>query len=153
MRTLKDWKEHRPKSFEFKGRFIKNWFSNMEPSPLPIGGHIWPSVENYFQAMKTFDKSEQAEILVATPQESKRLGRKVKLRPDWEQVKEKVMETALLVKFMQEPYKTLLIETGDSMIIEWNNWGDKEWGVDINTNEGNNKLGLILMKIRKSLTE
>ena len=62
------------------------------------------------------------------------------------------METAVHAKFTQNvELKELLLETGDSELIEGNTWGDREWGVDLKTNEGQNKLGKILMKVRESL--
>lgn len=40
-----------------------------------------------------------------------------------------------------------LIKTGDAELIEGNWWGDKYWGMC--NGEGMNKLGKILMQVRK----
>jgi predicted NAD-dependent protein-ADP-ribosyltransferase YbiA (DUF1768 family) len=55
------------------------------------------------------------------------------------------------LKFSQEPYRTLLLNTGNILIQEGNRWGDTFWGVDLNTNVGENKLGLLIMQIREQL--
>jgi predicted NAD-dependent protein-ADP-ribosyltransferase YbiA (DUF1768 family) len=44
-----------------------------------------------------------------------------------------------------------LLSTGDQEIVEWNNWGDKYWGKDSITKEGENHLGLLLMRLRREL--
>lgn len=146
-----NWQEHKPEEFSYRGKWIYNWFSNMEITPLIIDGVQWPSVENYFQAQKSIEPTVQYSFRKVTPSESKRLGRSVLLRQDWEQIKESVMEKALRIKFSRDPWKSQLKATGDSQIIEWNNWNDKIWGVSIYDNVGENKLGLLLMKIRSEL--
>lgn len=83
---------------------------------------------------------------------SKRLGRQVQLRPDWEDVKAEIMEEIVRAKFLQNPdIAEKLLATGDIPIIEGNTWGDTCWGVDTRTGKGNNLLGKILMKIRNEL--
>lgn len=78
----------------------------------------------------------------------------VKLRPDWEDVKEQVMEDIVRAKFTQNQYLgDWLLNTGDAELIEGNNWGDTTWGVDIRTKKGKNLLGKILMKVRAELKE
>lgn len=58
-------------------------------------------------------------------------------------------DESIRAKFTQEPWNKLLIATGDTQIIEWNNWGDKYWGADIITGKGLNRLGCLLMTLRK----
>lgn len=144
---VKDWSEHKPAVFEYKGgNWIRNWFSNFTSCNLVIGGKIWPSVENYYQAMKTLDLDKQEQIRRMTPAESKRAGRKVKVRDDWEKVKTGVMRMALEVKFSLPEWKAkLLADTGT--IVEWNNWGDRIWGATLD-GMGENRLGVLLMEIR-----
>jgi predicted NAD-dependent protein-ADP-ribosyltransferase YbiA (DUF1768 family) len=55
------------------------------------------------------------------------------------------------IKYEQEVSRNMLINTTDREIIEGNYHGDKFWGVDIETGEGENMLGKILMTIRKEL--
>lgn len=150
MEYRNDWSEFRPRTFEYNGKWIKNWFSNMIPSPIFIGGSDWewPSVENYYQAMKSEAPEIQQMIKEATPQMAKQLGKRIALRPDWELIKEDKMKYGLLIKFQQSPWYEALMATGDTQIIEWNNWGDKYWGADHLTGKGLNRLGCLLMQLR-----
>lgn len=143
-----NWLEFKPEKFEYNGKWIKNWFSNMVPSPIFIGETLWPSVENYYQAMKTDDVDAQEIVRGISPNQSKRVGRNMDIRPDWEDVKEKFMKRALNSKFNHSPWFEALMATGDSMIIEWNNWNDLYWGADATTGRGKNRLGILLMEIR-----
>ena len=106
---------------------------------------IFGSSEAMFQALKC--PSRASEFTSLTPNESKILGNKVKLRDNWEDVKVDVMEYCLRSKFDQNPeLKEKLIQTGDLHLEESNTWGDKYWGT-VN-GEGQNNLGKLLMKIR-----
>ena len=130
------------------GRFIDNWFSNFKASPIYVGNKMWPDVETYFQAMKTKDEHEQEQIRTCgSPSNAKRLGRKVQLRVDWEHVKESIMEIALRVKFRPGTEWREKLDATTGPIIEWNNWGDRYWGMTLD-GIGKNRLGEILMKIR-----
>jgi ribA/ribD-fused uncharacterized protein len=123
----------------------------MSESSFKVGQDSYPTVEHFFQAMKTTDKAERAKILAAkTPAEAKRIGKTVTLRKNWNQIREEVMETGLRAKFQQNPeLKKKLLETKDADLIEGNTWGDTFWGqVD---GKGENNLGKLLMKIRDEL--
>jgi len=61
------------------------------------------------------------------------------------------MDECVAAKFRQEPYRSKLIATGDQLIQEGNTWGDTYWGVDLETGEGENNLGKIIMTLRGSL--
>ena len=76
------------------------------------------------------------------PVQAKRLGRKVKLRDDWEEVKLEIMTEIVSQKFLQHPHLIeMLLQTGDEELIEGNKW-------DVCKGKGENHLGKILMKIR-----
>ena len=86
------------------------------------------------------------------PVQSKKAGRRVRLRPDWEEVKVGIMEQIVRAKFTQnEVLKWRLIATGEAELVEGNSWHDTCWGVDTKTGEGQNHLGRILMKVRQEL--
>jgi ribA/ribD-fused uncharacterized protein len=129
------------------------FLSNMSESSFKVGQETYPTVEHFFQAMKTTDSAQRAKILAAkTAGEAKKIGRTVTLRKNWTQIREEVMETALRAKFQQNPeLKKKLIDTGDVELIEGNTWGDTFWG-QVN-GKGSNKLGKLLMKIRDELME
>ena len=62
------------------------------------------------------------------------------------------MEEIVWRKFRQNSVlRKELLRTGDEQLQEGNRWHDVEWGVDIKSGVGWNKLGQILMKIRDKL--
>ena len=68
----------------------------------------------------------------------------------WEKVKVRLMYEICMCKFMQNPeLRDKLLATGESTLIEGNNWGDYFWG-KVN-NCGENQLGIILMDVRAKL--
>lgn len=130
-------------------------FSNFALYPVKIDGEIWQTTEHYFQAQKFDDKKYRAKIAKAnSPMLAAKLGRdrKQTLRKDWESVKDNIMRKAVLAKFSQyAELKALLLSTGDAKIIEHTE-NDDYWG-DGGDGKGKNKLGQILMSVRKELGE
>lgn len=107
-------------------------------------------VEHAFQAAKTIDPTERACIrMSATPSITKRLGRKVSLRPDWEEVKTEVMLQLVRQKFNGTDLGAKLLATGNEPLEEVNRWGDTLWGTTGGV--GQNHLGRILMQVREEL--
>ncbi|MCK5613940.1 NADAR family protein [Candidatus Pacearchaeota archaeon] len=129
------------------------WFlSNMYPIKIVDNNVTYNSTENYYQAHKTFSPKSHDEIAISSPFESKKLGRKVVLRKDWDDIKLKIMARAIVLKFTKnENLRKKLIETGNIEIVETNTWGDTYWGICNGT--GRNELGKLLMKLRTKLTE
>jgi ribA/ribD-fused uncharacterized protein len=127
------------------------FMSNFYPSPFEAEGHMWPTVEHYFQAMKTLDKSKWSEFAALDdPLKTKKMGRKVALRSDWEDVKVEVMNNALRYKFKQNPLLLkLLLETNDKVLHEDSPY-DFVWGWQ---NNGKDLLGKCLMKVRDELRQ
>jgi ribA/ribD-fused uncharacterized protein len=81
----------------------------------------------------------------------KKMGRKIKLRSDWEEVKYEVMKHIVRDKFTRNNnLKCQLIDTGNAQLIEGNTWNDTDWGVC--NGVGKNWLGKILMEIREEIT-
>lgn len=141
-----------PKKIDrFTGKYI--FLSNFHfPCYVYFEGRYYKSSEHAFQAAKTLDEVERDRIAQSpTPYKAKRLGRKVKLRNDWDQVKLDVMEKILRNKFTDKNLKHALLETGDAELIEGNTWGDTYWGVC--RGKGQNHLGKLLMKIRDELRQ
>ena len=128
-------------------------FSNFSKHGVEMDGQWYRTTEHYFQSQK-FDNPEYRErIRIAhTPKDAARLGRsrKVRLRSDWEKVKDGIMVDAVLKKFeTHKEIRDLLLSTGDEKIIE-NAPGDYYWGCG-KDGTGKNKLGLILMEVRERL--
>jgi len=89
-----------------------------------------------------------------TGSEAKKLGRRVKLRSDWESVKIPIMAELVRQKFKNNPaLLEKLLATGDDMLVEENTWHDNFYGDCICPRcrhiPGLNKLGHILMDLRK----
>lgn len=134
-------------SFRGEYRFLSNFY----PYPINIGKFEYPTVEHYFQAMKCVRASDREKIRkAASPGEAKKLGRKVELRKDWDDVKIKIMKVALREKFKDPTLARQLLNTGDSILVEGNVWGDVFWGKC--KGRGQNILGKLLMKIRQELS-
>lgn len=126
------------------------FLSNFYPSPVTYQGDLYPTVEHAFQAAKTHNPQERDKVRLApTPTGAKRAGRRVDLRPDWEQVKLQVMASLLTQKFCDPTLADLLALTGDQELVEGNTWGDRFWGVCKGT--GHNHLGRLLMEVRAEL--
>lgn len=133
---------------EFQGEH--RWLSNFEGGPVTLDGIQYPTVEHAYQAAKSLDPKEREIVKGAsTPGAAKQAGKKVTIRPDWDQVKISVMEDLLRQKFAEPTLKAKLIATGNVDLIEGNNWGDTFWGVS--KGKGENNLGKLLMKIRSEL--
>lgn len=128
-------------------------FSNFSKTPMVIDGKLWDTVEHYFQAMKTEDETLREKIRKSpNPKEAKKLGRKLTLRQDWEQIRYLIMLKALRVKFSTEPLKSLLLDTKDALIYEDSPY-DVIWGTGVRggVGTGKNLLGKAIMQVRDEM--
>lgn len=132
----------------FQGEF--RFLSNFVPAEVMMDGIQYSSTEHAYQAAKTLDPEERLLIQQAsTPGQAKRLGKQLKQRADWNEVKDDIMRNLLFQKFNIPHLKKLLLATGDAYIEETNTWNDTYWGVC--RGNGQNKLGRLLMEIRAEL--
>ena len=128
------------------------FLSNFYTAPVIFDGIRYENNEAAFQAQKCIDVAERKKFSNLDPSAAKKLGRKVKLRSDWEDVKVDLMRKIVFAKFTQNPNLTVdLLNTKDEELIEGNNWGDRIWG-QVN-GEGQNLLGKILMEVRSNLKD
>ena len=111
------------------------------------------TVENGYQASKTFDRDTQIKIRDAlTPQLAKRLGthRSVPIKQNWDSNRLSVMKRLVEDKFSQNfELKCKLLKTKDAELVQ-GNCKDTFWGVDRSGN-GDNNLGKILMEVRSDI--
>ena len=136
-------------SFSGKHHFLSNFSADV---PVEYNGVWYPTSEHAYQAAKAVDPEDFEKILnAATPSEAKAIGQAVAMRPDWDQVQDQIMYDIVKAKFSHPSLKAKLLATGKADLIEGNPWGDKYWGVDLETNEGANKLGQVLMRIREEI--
>jgi ribA/ribD-fused uncharacterized protein len=71
---------------------------------IVIHGLTFHSVEQFFQYSKCVSDTDRQLIMQCDdPKECARIGRRVTLRPDWEEVKLAVMREATMTKFSQNP--------------------------------------------------
>ena len=129
------------------------WLSNFYPCTIRFRGKLYASVEYAYMSAKSDDKEWKRICSEAKEKQSKikKKSQQVKTVAHWELQKLDVMRECLELKFAQEPFKTWLVETGEAHLQEGNTWGDKFWGVDLETGEGENILGKFIMEIREKL--
>ena len=129
------------------------FLSNFYPAVISYRGYQYANNEAAFQAQKALSFTEQQKFCLSrltNPADAKRLGRKITLRPDWEAAKMQYMYEICMAKYMQHPdLRLALLSTGDSILIEENQWRDRYWGM-VN-GHGKNRLAIILMDIRNKL--
>ena len=153
-------------------------FSNFYTRPITIDNTVYPTVEHYYQSQK-FDDVTYSDIVrsASTPYKAKLLAsqrvyhdgndtptwrqeineaimqhkrRGVRLRTDWEDVKEAVMATGLRAKFEQHvDFRKLLLKTDNREIVEASPY-DSYWGLG-RAGNGQNRLGHLLMELRTQL--
>lgn len=140
---------------DFRGEY--RFLSNFHIGDVLYGGCCFHSGEAAYQADKTFVMEEKRIIwLAATPKEARRLGQKVTIRPDWDQVKYDVMLNVVRAKFANRELSKKLMDTGDAELIEGNWWHDNFFGscsCEKCGNKGQNNLGKILMIVRQELRD
>jgi len=135
---------------EFQGRY--RFLSNFWLCKISYEGRVWRSVEHAYQAAKCKLEEDKLSIFdIVKPGEAKRFGRIVRMRQDWEEVKLSIMEALIWEKFKDSTLRQWLINTGNKTLQEGNHWHDTFWGVDLQTGQGENHLGKLLMKVRKGL--
>lgn len=130
-------------------------FSNFQDSVVYLDGEAYPTVEHAFQAAKTLDSAERKRIKEAkAPGSAKSLGRRVTLRPDWEDVKDGVMLDLLRQKFAPGTKRSRKLIAFKGPIVEHTTWHDTYWGVCTcpeHDGKGLNKLGTLLEMVRQQL--
>lgn len=113
---------------------------------------VYDCTETAYQAAKSTDKEERLMIRQMTPYQAKAywIGNEDKMRPDWEQIKDDMMRDLVTQKFNNnKELKQMLLNTGDAVLEEGNDWDDTYWG--ISNGRGENHLGRILMELRSKL--
>lgn len=141
-------------SFSRQYEFLSNFYL----AEIEVKGHSFPSTEHAYQAFKTLIPEEFHKVRLASrngrfsPAESKSLGKRVTMRPDWDSIKIQVMKDICAAKFAQhDDLAAKLIKTYPAELIEGNWWNDTFWGVC--NGVGDNNLGKVLMEIRSVYLE
>lgn len=133
------------------------FLSNFEVCKITLEGLTYNSSEAAYMAYKTLDLDTRATFAnITEPSVARRMGRTVKLRGDWNDVRIAVMTQAIHAKFTQNPkLSALLKETGLKELHESNDWKDTFWGVTKDPATGlwvgSDNLGKIIMQVRSSI--
>lgn len=146
------------------------FLSHFHAADFEIDGEVWPTVEHFFQAQKSFDHTYgkairachhpgMAKRLGAAPEGSRKHSKDswfrangLKHRTDWRDVRLDIMRRADLAKFSQHPrLAALLLSTGSAEIVE-DTALDDFWGIGPD-GAGGNWAGRILTEIREQLRE
>lgn len=140
------------------------FLSNFYAVTVKYEGGRYPTAEHAFQAAKSTSKIDRHAIRMArTPGIAKRMGRRLILRDDWEEIRVSVMREILTEKFTHPGLRLELVNTGNRLLVEGNTWGDRFWGACRDPVSGypswfdgksfslfgHNWLGVLLMDIRK----
>lgn len=108
----------------------------------------FPTSEAAYQAYKNPGNLEYVlnQSNALSPKVSKELGKAVKLRDDWENIKERIMMVVIKSKFEQHPdIRELLIHTGLRIIIKCSK-RTSFWNTS-----SENRMGKLLMSIRQQI--
>jgi len=129
------------------------------PIKMEVDGNFYtfPSVEHYYQAMK-FHATDKRFAVIASlknPDEARLMTKlpeyKINRRKDFAKNKFAVMEQGMRAKFMQNPDAAKMLKaTGDAILIKS---CAKCYKCGFGEGSGQNRLGKILMKIRKELPD
>lgn len=148
----------------FRGRF--GFLSNFYPCKIEHNGITYPSVEHYYVALKVntlqfidgqyYTAPDFRELIakITDAGDVKKIGKRIKIRSDWDEKKLRFMEWGVREKFKDLKLGQMLLETSDLELIEGNSWHDVFWGCcncPKCSGDGENNLGKILMKIREEL--
>jgi ribA/ribD-fused uncharacterized protein len=131
------------------------FLSNFHVQDMEVDGKVFASNEHFFQASKAQNTDDfEAVRLTPTPGASKRMGRAISLRPDWETVKNDVMLKGLRAKFSDPALRAKLLATETAQLVEGNKWCDTWFGrcdCAKHGGDGANYLGRLLMQVREEL--
>lgn len=135
-------------------RYNYGWMSNFYKCRIEYDGFLFSSSEAAWQAQKTLNLKKREEFQYMSPGVSKREGRHVTLRSDWEDVKYDLMVDILKVKFAPDTKLAFYLKnSGNEEIMEdTTGWHDNIWG-NCNCERcknivGKNLLGKALMEVR-----
>jgi ribA/ribD-fused uncharacterized protein len=116
----------------------EHFLSNFYLSPVLLGNIWYPSGEHAFVSLKTIDPRIKRKVAqIETPLEAKRYGRKIELRPEWDDRRVEMMSRVIRSKFSPTRNRHLaqqLVRTRGYTLVEGNHWGDLYWGACYFTN-------------------
>ncbi|MBQ7785401.1 MAG: DUF1768 domain-containing protein [Clostridia bacterium] len=136
---------------QFKGEYA--FLSNDFPAQVEYDGVVYPCAASAFLASMCSDPMQKRRIACLSPEKAKQKYGGYKGTAQWEIQKTAIMAHIVRAKFQQNPELAVkLLQTGNQKLI---NGGGRHtcWSVNLVTWEGENLLGVILMKLRKEWKE
>lgn len=136
--------------------FNESKYDNFQPD-----FKVYPSSENLYQALKCKYIKDRELFQNVNPHQSKKIGRTIQIRPDWEfknheypfeiisDVRLEAMKLVIDLKFKNIELAEKLIALSDDKLIEFNNWGDRFFGIC--DGEGLDHLGKILRSKKQQI--
>ena len=122
------------------------FMSNMYGYGMKWEGEIYSCSETVYQMMKCEREEDKVKFKKLNGFEAKRLGRRIKMRSNWNEIKVDMMREILKAKFKDENLMRRLKDI-DEEIVEDNYWNDRYWGVCRGV--GKNMLGKLLTEIKE----
>lgn len=166
-------------AFTGRWRFLSNFYRSEFRAVIDLGDQSLsirvPTLEHAYQASKATTLAIARRIIdeAGSALEARRMGRRLVLRPDWDQVRVPTMRALVQMKFAEVYLAERLLATGERELVEGNPWKDTFWGAvpsvkptqaasQLNPGEqvydtpsavyiGQNWLGRILMERRSAL--
>ena len=77
------------------------FLSNFYPTKVVFDGITYYNAEAAYQAQKCLLQADRLRFAHLSADEAKRLGQKIEIRPDWDDIKYHVMEQVVYAKFAQ----------------------------------------------------
>jgi len=127
--------------------------SNFYPAKINVDGKIYKTAEHYYQSEKATNTMDKSRVMQAeSPSNARRIGKQIKKRADFDEIKDIIMYKGVKAKFTQNvEVKAYLLATGDRYLIEDASFSPY-WGTGYN-DMGENKMGKMLMQIRDELKQ
>lgn len=131
---------------------VYDFLDNRYPTSFSWEGCDWLCAEAAIQAARCARRDQALSFVRCGGKEARRRSDKVVPREDWKDVCLSLTEEILTEKFRQNPDLLLkLKETGNAVLVAGNNGKETFWGVKLYTDQGDNHLGKLLMKVREGL--
>ena len=129
-----------------------DFLSNSHPAEILYDGLTFSCAEAAFQAARCPQMSDKKRIAQGDGSRAKMIASRIEPAPGWDERKLAVMEDILRAKFTQHPgLARKLKDTGSAVLINGISGKDRFWGRDLYTDQGENHLGRLLMKLRSEL--
>ena len=140
---------------EFKNKYY--YLSNFFPCIIIYKGKRYTNVEAAFQAQKTDSELLQNMFTQCDGLEAKKLSKNIQPIEYFLNNQDKIMKELLICKFTQNRIllNMLLSLPQDVELINKNTYRDDYWGIISSggKRKGLNKLGLLLMEVKKEIEE